>query len=134
MASQKTKTPMTDDHKKALAEGREAGRAVRQYLDALEDHRPRRGRPVSPERLQKRLSEVDEQIKTASAFDRLLLIQQKMDLEEQLARTSERFDLTELEHEFVKVAARYADRRGITFKAFREVGVPADVLKQAGIN
>lgn len=35
---------MSDEHKAALAEGRDQGRAVRRYLDALEQHRPKRGR------------------------------------------------------------------------------------------
>jgi hypothetical protein len=35
------KTPMTDAHKAALAEGREQGRAVRAYLDAVEANVPR---------------------------------------------------------------------------------------------
>ena len=35
---------MSDAHKEALAEGREQGRAVRRYLEALEANKPRRGR------------------------------------------------------------------------------------------
>jgi hypothetical protein len=43
------KRTMTTEHKEALAKGREAGRAVREYLAALEATRPKRGRKVTPE-------------------------------------------------------------------------------------
>jgi hypothetical protein len=44
---------MSDAHKKALARGRELGRAVRDYLEYLEWAKPTRGRKrdTSPERL-----------------------------------------------------------------------------------
>ncbi|MDQ1502388.1 MAG: hypothetical protein QOD57_115, partial [Actinomycetota bacterium] len=35
---------MSDEHKQALAEGRDQGRGVRLYLEALEKNRPKRGR------------------------------------------------------------------------------------------
>ena len=35
---------MSAQHKEALAVGRDEGRAVRRYLEALEAHKPRRGR------------------------------------------------------------------------------------------
>ena len=38
---------MSADHKAALAKGREEGRIVRRYLEALESNRPRRGRKLS---------------------------------------------------------------------------------------
>src|SRR5438067_1738803 len=40
----RTKSPMSAQHKEALAVGREQGRAVRRYLEALEANRPKRGR------------------------------------------------------------------------------------------
>ena len=50
------KTKMTDEHKQALAEGRELGRAVRDYLEALEAHKPKRGRKRTPDSVKKRLA------------------------------------------------------------------------------
>ena len=41
--------------------------------------------------------------------------------------------LQQLEAAFVKAAAAYAKRKSISYAAWREVGVPADVLKRAGI-
>jgi hypothetical protein len=43
-------------------------------------------------------------------------------------------DLSSLEAEFVKVAQGYSDRQGISYAAWREVGVEASVLKKAGIS
>lgn len=44
------RTRMSDQHKAALAEGREQGRAVQRYLEALEQNRPKRGRKRTRER------------------------------------------------------------------------------------
>jgi hypothetical protein len=38
-----------------------------------------------------------------------------------------------MEKEFVKVVRAYSDRNGITYSAWRQVGVEADVLERAGI-
>jgi len=43
-------------------------------------------------------------------------------------------DITELEEEFVRVAKGYAARKGISYIAFRQIGVPAAILREAGIN
>jgi len=43
-------------------------------------------------------------------------------------------DLSALESEFVKTASKYAQRKGISYAAWRELGVSADVLKKAGIS
>lgn len=42
-------------------------------------------------------------------------------------------DLDRLESEFVRVAKGYADRKGITYAAFRTIGVPAATLKRAQV-
>ena len=43
-------------------------------------------------------------------------------------------DMEAIEAAFVKVAAAYSDRQGISYSSWREVGVPASVLKRAGIS
>ena len=43
-------------------------------------------------------------------------------------------DVTALEDEFVGVAKAYSERNGISYQAWREVGVPAAVLSHAGIS
>jgi hypothetical protein len=42
-------------------------------------------------------------------------------------------DLSALERDFVAVANAYGNRQGITYQVWRETGVPAAVLKKAGI-
>ena len=50
---------MSAEHKAALAKGREEGRIVRQYLEALESTKPRRGRKRTPDSIRKRLATID---------------------------------------------------------------------------
>jgi hypothetical protein len=135
MAEKKSrKRTMSDEHKAALAAGRNEGRAVRRYLEALDAHRPKRGRKRTPESIQKRLDTIDNQLTTADPLSRVNLIQERMDLQSELAAMDEKIDLTELETAFVRSAADYSSRRGISYAAWREAGVSASVLKQAGIS
>jgi hypothetical protein len=124
---------MSDEHKAALAEGRNQGRAVRRYLDALEAHKPKRGRKRTPESVQKRLGRIDVELPNADALKRLQLIQERLDLTAELEAADTKVDLTELEAEFVSAAADYSRRKGISYAAWRELGVEAAVLKRAGI-
>ena len=43
-------------------------------------------------------------------------------------------DLTELEEGFISSAKSYGQRKGISHGAWRSLGVPADVLRKAGIS
>lgn len=124
---------MSDEHKKALAIGREQGRAVRRYLEALEAHRPKRGRKRTPESIERRLKVIEERLASADPLSRLQLVQERMDLQEELSTKSETVDLSSLEADFVAAARDYGERKGISYGAWREAGVDAAVLKQAGI-
>jgi hypothetical protein len=125
---------MTDEHKAALAEGREQGRVVRRYLEALESHRPKRGRKRTPVSIAKRIAAIDERLPSADALSRLHLVQERMDLEGELASTDGGgIDLDELEAAFTEVAAAYGERKGLTYEAWRSIGVEPRVLKAAGI-
>ncbi|MFN2608286.1 MAG: hypothetical protein ABR511_10440 [Acidimicrobiales bacterium] len=131
-AAKPTRT-MSDEHKAALAEGREQGRAVRRYLEALEAHKPRRGRKRSPDSISRRLERIDEDIAGADPLSRVHLRQERIDLERELAAGSQKVDLEALEGEFVAAAAPYSRRKGISYDAWRAVGVEPRVLKAAGI-
>ena len=124
---------MTAEHKKALAEGRAEGRAVKAYLDALEQQRPRRGRRRTPDSIKKRLAAIEKSLPNASSLQRLQLVQERRDLEAELAGMGTKVDLAKLEAEFVKVAKAYSQRKGIEYASWRELGVAADVLRRAGI-
>jgi hypothetical protein len=124
---------MSDQHKEALALGRDQGRAVRRYLEALELHKPKRGRKRTPESIQKRLATIEQTIDGADPLSRLQLVQERMNLEQELAAKSATVDLTALEQSFVAAAREYGTRKGISYAAWRAAGVDAAVLKQAGI-
>jgi hypothetical protein len=126
--------PMTDEHKRKLAQGREQGRAVKAYLDALERHRPRRGRQRTPDTIKTRLAAIEQQLADASSLKRLQLTQERRDLEVELAsKSAGAVDLSALEAGFVSYAKAYGESKGIAYATWRELGVPADVLKRAQI-
>jgi hypothetical protein len=133
--SEKTaKTPMTAEHKEALAVGREQGRAVRRYLEALETHRPKRGRKRTPDSIKKRLAAIDTQFAEADALTRLHMTQERIDLSAELEQLQQpAVDISALEEGFVKTARDYGSRKGISYAAWRDVGVDPTVLKKAGI-
>jgi uncharacterized protein YicC (UPF0701 family) len=133
MAQRRKQSTMTAAHKRALAEGRELGRAVRKYLDALDQNRPRRGRKRTTESIKRRLDAISKQLTDASPLQRLQLVQERMDLKAELEQLGAKVDLSALEREFAKVAKAYSQRKGISYAAWRELGVPANVLKRAGI-
>ena len=125
---------MTDEHKAALAEGRAQGRAVRGYLEAIEAHRPKRGRKRTPDSMRARLAKIEATIDAADPMTRLQLVQERLDLAAAIAATETTVDLTALEEGFIAAAAAYGERKGISYVAWREVGVPAAILKRAGIS
>ncbi len=124
---------MSDSHKAALAEGREQGRAVRRYLEALEAHKPKRGRKRTQESIEKRLAAIEEQLPEADPLTRLHLVQERMNLQNELAAGDNSVDLAVLEEGFVESASPYGQRKGITYAAWREAGVDPAVLRRAGI-
>src|SRR3954471_7950827 len=106
---------MTSEHKAALAAGRDEGRAIRRYLEALEATKPRRGRKRTRESVEKQLTETLERLSAASALDRVQLLQRRLDLEQELEAMSAggETDIGDLEAEFVSVAKSYSDRKGL---------------------
>jgi hypothetical protein len=132
--SEKAPRSMSDSHKAALATGREQGRAVRRYLEALEANRPRRGRKRTTEGIEKRLAAIDERIGAADALTRLHLAQERMDLSAELAVAADGgIDLEALEAAFIAAAGPYSWRKGISYDAWRAAGLEPRVLKAAGI-
>ena len=127
------KSPMTNQHKAALAAGRAEGRIVREYLEALRNNRPKRGRKRTPESIKKRLKAIAAELADADALAELKLTQEQMDLEAELATFEEAVDLSGLEADFIKVARPYSERQGISYSAWRKVGVEPRVLKAAGV-
>ena len=125
---------MTDSHKAALERGRAEGRVVRDYLEALRSNKPKRGRKRTAESINKRRAALPAERPEASASDELQLIQERRDLNAELASLGSGVDMSEIEEAFIGVAKGYGERKGISYASWRDVGVSAAVLKRAGIN
>jgi hypothetical protein len=124
---------MSEEHKAALAKGRMEGRIVRDYLEGLRATKPRRGRKRTPETIRKRLEAIEVELASASPLDELLLVQERRDLEGELAAKNDAIDMEQLERDFVGVAKSYSQSKSISYASWRDVGVPASTLKRAGI-
>jgi hypothetical protein len=122
------RTKMTETEKTEVA-------AVRDYLKALEQNAPRRGRKRTPESVERQLAVLEGEMEGVSVTKRLGLIQQRINLETDLEalQQAESVDLSALEAGFATHAAAYGGRRGISYAAWREVGVSSATLKSAGI-
>lgn len=123
---------MSNEHKAALAQGRKESRAIKSYLNALAARKP--GRPVTRDSLSKRLEKINERLEaSANPLESVELIQSRLEIERALAEAEGRDDLTSLEAGFVEHAASYSERKGVSYTAWRQFGVPASTLRAAGI-
>ncbi len=122
------RTKMTNAEKAEVA-------AIRDYLKVLEQNAPRRGRKRTPDGIRRQLASVTTEMEGATVTRQLDLVQQRIDLEAELEALEQAgsIDLSALEANFVDHAAAYGGRRGISYAAWREVGVSAATLKAAGI-
>jgi len=129
-----SKSPMSDEHKAALAKGRAEGRIVREYLEGLRATKPKRGRRRTPVTIAERLQKLEDELAAASPLDELLLVQERRDLNAELEAMSNTIDMTTLESAFVSVAKSYSESKKISYQSWRDVGVDASVLKSAGVS
>ena len=122
------RTKMTETEKSEVA-------AIRNYLNALEQSAPQRGRKRTTESVGRQIVTLEGELAGASVTKRLGLIQQRIELEADLEALSQAssVDLTALEAGFATYAAAYGGRRGISYAAWREIGVSSATLKSAGI-
>ncbi len=105
-------------------------KAVEAYLAALRTPKvPARSRA----NLERRRAQIEQWLsEESSPIREVELIQQRLDIDAQLARLDQAARLPELKEAFVKVAASWAKGSGISAAALREVGVPAQGLAKAG--
>lgn len=136
MAAKKKRGPkqVSDTHKAAMAQGRNESRAVATYLDALRASKPKRGRKRTSESIEGRLGVIDAELATASVIDELLLRQEQRSLLRELEGMEEQRSIDDVEAAFVEVAKSYSERKGIEYRTWRDLGVSARVLKQAGVS
>lgn len=128
------KRVVSDDQKVAMAEGRAQSRTLAPYLEALETHKPKRGRKRTPESINRRLTAIDRELERGNQIKRLSLVQERLDLLKERENLDHDVDLSAYEEAFVANAKSYGDRKGISYEAWRQLGVPPAVLKRAGIS
>lgn len=122
---------MSQEHKDALKQGRTESRAIKAYLEALGRRSP--GRPVTKDSLKAQLERINQKLENAETLKSVELVQKRIDVEAALSSLESADDFAALESAFVKNAKSYSDRKGITYTAWREIGVPAATLRAAGV-
>lgn len=136
MTKATAKPGMTDEHKQALAQGRAESRAVKAYIDALEASKVR-PRQRSRESLLEQLEVVKANLATARSIERIVLLEKHAQLVEEIEEIDSpqaEADISDLEKGFIEHGLAYSERKGIRFATWRMGGVPASVLKAAGIH
>ena len=124
---------MTKEHKEALARGRKESRAIKSYLRSIDGRKP--GRPVTKASLQARLESVNARLDSVDdPLQRLDLMQSRIEIQNSLQALDDQVDPNQVEADFVANARSYSERKGISYTAWRNYGVPAAVLKKAGIS
>lgn len=125
---------LTDEHKQALARGRVAGRAIKRYLQMIETEKARRPSRSATD-IDRDLAQVELDLPDAGPVQRVLLYQTRIDLRaERAAAGSDQVDVEVAEADFVEHVSAYSAAKGITYAAWREFGVPADVLRRGGMD
>lgn len=112
---------------------RAQSKIIRDYLEALERNRPRRGRKRTRDTVEKQLTLVETQLQNADSLDKLHLIQRRIDLEAELVNLKNKVDIGELESRFISTAKEYSDRKGLSYEAWHALGIQNDILDRAGI-
>jgi hypothetical protein len=79
------------------------------------------------EKVAEKLNATDNPLETVD------LIQSKIDIERTLADLENAQDVDSLEAGFIENVASYSERKGVSYTAWREFGVPASTLRKAGI-
>lgn len=122
--------------RKRPVNGLDAAKIVRRYLSAIDAAKPGRSVRRTIEAVASRIVKIDELLVSADPLSRLLLTQERIDLHAEHVRltTTTAGSVEDFEAEFVKVARAFGDRAGVTYAAWRQVGVEAAVLERAGIH
>ncbi len=79
------------------------------------------------------MRQIDAQLAAAEPALKVRLIRERMDLYARLKALGGQKRLDDLEQDFVAAAGAYSARKGISYDAWRQVGVDESVLERAGI-
>ena len=89
---------------------------------------------ADPDEIERAAAAIAERALEVPSYVKALELQQRVLELRQIAGELREGDADRLEQQFVEVAAAWATERGISYQAFRVMGVPARVLKAAGIS
>ncbi len=94
-----------------------------------------KGRRVDPKTIERRLAKARQALAAAkNPLQKIELTEKVLRLEKALKEAQKGGGKTsDVEKAFIQHAASFARRKGISYRAFREMGVPPDVLAKAGI-
>jgi len=125
---------LTADDKEKMAQGRRQSNTIDRYLKQVErlQAHDKRQTALGPEDLEAEAIVVEQALESAEGLRRLQLLQRREDLQ-RMALEAVPAEDPALTDEFIRVAAAYGERKGISYSTWREVGVSADVLRSAGI-
>ncbi|HEV2070148.1 MAG TPA: hypothetical protein VGR26_10170 [Acidimicrobiales bacterium] len=109
---------------------------MRRYLSAVEIARPGKGTKRTSDAIGNRITKVDEMLVSADPLRRVHLTQERIELHAEYVRVTNGNapDQSQLQRDFIRVARSYGDRNGITYAAWRQCGVDAEVLERAGVH
>lgn len=112
--------------------GNKETRIVRRYLESLESRRGP-GRRATPESVERMLAQVEAELSEATSLERLTLLQRRLDLLAAQKSFADHSD-DDAEAAFIEIAGTWSARKGVSYQAWRDAGVPARVLRDAGIS
>ena len=120
-------TPTHHLHTPEAHEKNNRAKVVGAYLRFIDQ--PKRSR-AQEEQSRKRRAKLNEQINKASGVAKLRLIQERLNVERKVV-AQDRHSVSE--ERFIEVCAAYSQENGISWSAWREIGVSEDVLRRAGL-
>ena len=125
------RTNLSPEEVDARRTARHQTRKVREYMEWLRDLGDRRAaRPRSP---QEELDDVLAKLEIEKDILQIVVLEQRrLDAEAALATEAGK-DPQALEDAFIEVIKNYSSRKGLTYKAWRAVNVPAKVLAKGGL-
>lgn len=139
VSNAKASTPpakkISDSYKEALINGRAENKIIRDYLVYTKANKPKRGRKRTAETITRQLDQISAMLKNgiSDPVQDLKCHQQKLDLERDLQGIKVQKSIKKLESDFIKIAASYSNRNGISRAAWLCMGVSDKVLKSAGV-
>jgi len=123
---------MSAAQRESMAESRHESSVVKAYLESLES-RPTGRDQLSVAAVDARLAKIEADLEGADVLSKLELFQRRSDLLARRKSLGGGVDEAALEAEFIKVAESFATKRSVGYAAFRAMGVPPRVLREAGV-